>query len=122
VLTYETLKQKPKELLALTGLARREFDELLPAFAKALAAAEARARPKPKKRQRAPGGGRKPGLRTVEDKLLFVLVYTPCMAAISAERQEFGSRVMWASIIGQTGLAWLLAAVVFQGGLLLGLG
>ena len=76
MLTYETLKQKPKELLALTGLARREFDELLPAFAKALAAAEARARPKPKKRQRAPGGGRKPGLRTVEDKLLFVLVYT----------------------------------------------
>ena len=27
-----------------------------------------------------------------------------------------------ARIIGQTGLAWLLAAVVFQGGLLLGLG
>jgi len=54
--------------------------------------------------------------------MVFVLVYTPCMAAISAERQEFGSRVMWASIIGQTGLAWLLAAVVFQGGLLLGLG
>ncbi|MCL5429014.1 MAG: ferrous iron transport protein B [Chloroflexi bacterium] len=51
--------------------------------------------------------------------MVFVLVYTPCMAAISAERQEFGSRVMWASIIGQTALAWLLALVVFQGGLLL---
>jgi len=76
VLTYETLKKKPKKLLALTGLARRELDELLPAFAKALAAAEARVKPKPKKRQRASGGGRKPGLRTVEDKLLFVLVYT----------------------------------------------
>jgi len=76
VLTYEKLKQKPKELLALTGLARREFEELLPVFAKALAAAEARAKPKPKKRQRAPGGGRKAGLRTVEDKLLFILVYT----------------------------------------------
>ncbi len=54
--------------------------------------------------------------------MVFVLVYTPCMAAISAERQEFGSRVMWASIVGQTALAWLLAFLVFQGGLLLGLG
>ena len=54
--------------------------------------------------------------------MVFVLVYTPCMAAISAERQEFGSRVMWASILGQTSLAWLLAFLVFQGGLLLGLG
>lgn len=54
--------------------------------------------------------------------MVFVLVYTPCMAAITAERQEFGSRIMWASIIGQTGLAWLLALLVFQGGMLLGLG
>jgi ferrous iron transport protein B len=54
--------------------------------------------------------------------MVFVLVYTPCMAAISAERQEFGSGVMWASIIGQSGLAWLLAFAIFQGGLLLGLG
>jgi ferrous iron transport protein B len=54
--------------------------------------------------------------------MVFVLVYTPCMAAISTERQEFGSRIMWVSIFGQTGLAWLLALLVFQGGLLLGLG
>jgi ferrous iron transport protein B len=54
--------------------------------------------------------------------MVFVLVYTPCMAAVSAEKQEFGSRVMWASILGQTVLAWLLALIVFQGGLLLGLG
>jgi len=76
VLTYETLKQKPKELLALTGLARREFDELLAAFALGLQAAEQATRPKTKKRRRAPGAGRKPKLRTVADKLLFVLVYT----------------------------------------------
>lgn len=72
MLTYETLKKKPKELLALTGLARREFDELLPVFEQAL--------PQPRKRrqhrQRAPGGGRKPALTTVADKLLFILVYT----------------------------------------------
>ena len=76
MLTYETLKQKPKELLALTGLARREFDELLAAFALGLQAAEQATRPKTKKRRRAPGAGRKPKLRTVADKLLFVLVYT----------------------------------------------
>jgi hypothetical protein len=51
VLTYETLKKKPKQLLALTGLARREFDELLPAFAQALTRAEELAKPKLKKRQ-----------------------------------------------------------------------
>lgn len=54
--------------------------------------------------------------------MVFVLLYTPCMVAIAAERQEFGSRVMWASILGQTVLAWLLAFAVYQGGLLLGLG
>jgi hypothetical protein len=75
-LTYETLKKKPKELLALTGLARREVERLLPAFESALRAAEAKAAPKAKKRRRAPGAGRKPGLARVEDKLLFVLVYT----------------------------------------------
>jgi hypothetical protein len=76
MLTYETLKRNPKKLLALTGLARREFEELLPAFAEALAAAARAHRPKRAKRQRAPGAGRKPNLRTVADKLLFVLVYT----------------------------------------------
>jgi DDE superfamily endonuclease len=76
VLTYETLKKKPKDLLALTGLARRECEALLPVFEKTLRAAEERAKPAMQKRQRAPGAGRKPGLPTVEDKLLFVLVYT----------------------------------------------
>lgn len=54
--------------------------------------------------------------------MVFVLIYTPCMAASAAERQEFGSRIMWVSILGQTALAWFLAFVIFQGGLLLGLG
>lgn len=90
MLTYETLQKKPKELLALTGLARREFEEVLPVFAKALGAAEARAKPKPKKRRRAPGGGRKPGLRTVEDKLLFVLVYTKTYPLQVVQGQLFG--------------------------------
>ena len=78
-------------MLALTGLARREFDELLPVFAKALVAAEAKkAKPNPKKRQRAPGGGRKPGLGSAEDKLLFILVYTKTYALQVVQGQLFG--------------------------------
>jgi hypothetical protein len=90
MLTYETLKTKPKELLALTGLARCEFDELLPVFAQALQAAEAQARPTRRKRQRAPGGGRKPGLQWVEDKLLFALVYTKTYPLQVVQGQLFG--------------------------------
>jgi ferrous iron transport protein B len=54
--------------------------------------------------------------------MLFVLIYTPCMVAVAAERQELGAKWTWVSVIGQLVLAWLIAVVVFQGGMLLGLG
>lgn len=54
--------------------------------------------------------------------MVFVLIYTPCMVAVAAERQELGSKWMWRSVLGQLVLAWLMALVVFQGGRLLGLG
>jgi len=54
--------------------------------------------------------------------MIFVLLYTPCMVAVAAERQEFGAKWMWVSIIGQFVIAWLVAAVVYQVGILLGLG
>jgi ferrous iron transport protein B len=54
--------------------------------------------------------------------IVFVLIYTPCMVAIAAERQELGAKWMWISIFGQLALAWLLAVIVFQSGKLLGLG
>lgn len=54
--------------------------------------------------------------------MVFVLLYTPCMAAVGAIRHEIGSRWMWVSVIGQLALAWAMAVVVFQGGLWLGLG
>jgi len=62
------------------------------------------------------GHGRLAGLAF----MVFVLLYTPCMAAIAAERRELGSRWMWLSIGGQTGLAWIAAMAVFQGGRALG--
>jgi ferrous iron transport protein B len=54
--------------------------------------------------------------------MVFVLLYTPCVVAIAAERQELGARWMWFSVIGQFVLAWMAAFIVFQGGKLLGLG
>jgi hypothetical protein len=90
MLSYETLRTKPKELLALTGLARREFEELVPVFAQALHVAEEQTRPAPRRRQRAPGGGRKPSLRTVEDQLLFALIYTKTYPLQVVQGQLFG--------------------------------
>jgi ferrous iron transport protein B len=54
--------------------------------------------------------------------MVFILLYTPCMVAVAAERQELGTKWMWFSIVGQLALAWLLAFLIFQGGKLLGLG
>jgi ferrous iron transport protein B len=51
--------------------------------------------------------------------MVFVLIYTPCMVAIAAEKQELGTKWMWVSIIGQFTLAWVMAFLVFQGGKLL---
>ncbi len=51
--------------------------------------------------------------------MVFVLIYTPCMVAVAAEKQELGTKWMWFSVIGQLLLAWLFAFVVFQGGKLL---
>lgn len=51
--------------------------------------------------------------------MVFVLIYTPCMVAASAEKHELGARWMWTSIIGQLLLAWMMAFLVFQIGKLL---
>jgi ferrous iron transport protein B len=52
--------------------------------------------------------------------MVFVLLYTPCMAAIAAERHELGSKWMWLSLLGQLAIAWVVALAVFQLGRLLG--
>lgn len=74
MLTYEKLKQEPSRFLALTSLTVEEFEDLLPAFKRSWEAdVEKRAYAKPRKRK--VGGGRKPTLKSLEDKLLFILVY-----------------------------------------------
>jgi hypothetical protein len=76
MLHYDQLKQNPRKHLALTGLTPKEFKLLLPAFERAYT----RAYPLHKtqtgqSRQRKTGGGRKGGLDSIEQKLLFALVY-----------------------------------------------
>ena len=50
---------------------------------------------------------------------VFVLLYIPCVSAISAMRQEFGQRWMWAQILYTLVIAWAAAVGVFQVGKLL---
>ena len=52
--------------------------------------------------------------------LVYVLLYTPCMATVAAQAQEYGWR--WAAFSVLLGLttAWVLAVAVFQVGRLLG--
>lgn len=73
-LTYARLKDQPKKLLALTGLTRAEFDDLLVAFIK-VNQPSATLTHQGRSRQRRAGGGRKATLRLAEDQLLFILVY-----------------------------------------------
>ncbi|MBP6787019.1 MAG: ferrous iron transport protein B [Candidatus Promineofilum sp.] len=52
--------------------------------------------------------------------MVFVLLYTPCMAAVAAERHELGSKWMWLSLLGQLAIAWVVALLIFQVGRVVG--
>ena len=76
MLDYSQLKRDRHKFLALTGLTIREFEALLPAFAKAYRKGYPPEKTLTKrKRKRRIGGGRQGVLKPVEQKLLFILVY-----------------------------------------------
>jgi hypothetical protein len=76
MLNYDKLKDKPREFLAATGLTLAEFVHLLPAFQCAYNTTYPPERTyEGKMRQRRAGGGAKGTLSSLEDKLLFILVY-----------------------------------------------
>jgi ferrous iron transport protein B len=55
--------------------------------------------------------------------MVFVLVYTPCLATVAVIRRETGSWGWTGFSVGYSViLAWILAFVIYQGGRLLGLG
>ena len=53
--------------------------------------------------------------------LTFTLLYTPCVAAVSAVKNELGTKMMWAVIAMQCGVAWVVALLVRLIGMALGL-
>ena len=54
--------------------------------------------------------------------LIFTLLYTPCVAAISTIRNEMGGRgAAIAVVVLQCVIAWFIAFLTYQLGLLLGL-
>ncbi len=76
MLCYNELQPDARRFLALTGLTPEEFQMLLPPFQQAYERAYPSHKTRTgKRRQRKPGGGRKSTLDSIEQKLLFVLVY-----------------------------------------------
>lgn len=76
MLDYQVLKRDRRKFLALTGITLKEFNLLLAAFGKAYAETYPSGKTLAKrKRKRNPGGGRRGQLVTLEQKLLFILVY-----------------------------------------------
>ena len=53
--------------------------------------------------------------------LTFVLLYTPCVAAISAVKNELGGRYALIVVLMQCGVAWVVALAVRLCGMALGL-
>ena len=54
--------------------------------------------------------------------LVFTLLYTPCVAAISSVRRELGGKWALGVVIMQCVIAWIAAWIVRMIGLILGLG
>ncbi len=46
--------------------------------------------------------------------LVFVLLYTPCIATVGAMAQEHGRRLAWATVAWQLATAWIVAFAVYQ--------
>lgn len=75
MLSYQRLKDHPRALRTFTGLDQAEFEKLLRHFEMAYHAYRYEHHVKKKSRKRRYGGGRKPRLAAMEDKLLFILFY-----------------------------------------------
>jgi hypothetical protein len=75
MLDLERILNQDRLVRSLTGLNRKAFDALLLSFAQAY---QQRVTKPESQRQRAPGGGRKATLGTIEQKLFYILLYCQC--------------------------------------------
>lgn len=91
MLEFIVLKKDRRKFLALTGLTVKEFNKLLPPFSKVYESRQSsdktqRGQP----RQRARGGGRRGVLCSMEQRLLFILVYQKTYALQVIQGDLFG--------------------------------
>jgi hypothetical protein len=75
MLNLERILNQDCLMRAMTGLNRKAFEELLPSFTEAY---EQSLLKQEKKRLRSRGGGRKANLRTMAEKLIYILLYCKC--------------------------------------------
>lgn len=88
---YEELKTQPRKFLSLTSLTVEEFEELLAAFEKAYLKKYPVGKTKAGSiRMRKAGAGRKSSLDSIEQKLLFALVYQKTYPLQSIMGELFG--------------------------------
>ena len=76
MITFDCIKNRPRIFKTFTGLRLAAFEAVLPAFRDAYERdLDKRDQQRLNPRQRRHGGGRKSALRTLEDKLVFILFY-----------------------------------------------
>ena len=51
--------------------------------------------------------------------LIFVLLYPPCISALGTMKKEYGTKMMLFSITFQTCIAWIVAFIVYNVGILI---
>ena len=91
MLTYAELQTKPRIFLSLTSLTAEEFKDLLPAFERAYLKRHPPSKTMTgKARKRKAGAGRKGSLASIEQKLLFALVYQKSYPLQSVLGELFG--------------------------------
>ena len=91
MITYALLKNNPRSFLSMTSLTLAEFSALVPVFAEEYEATQSLTHTQAgKPRHRQAGGGNKPRLATLEDKLLFILVYQKTYPLQTAHGLQFG--------------------------------
>jgi hypothetical protein len=91
MLSYNTLKNRPRDFLAATGLTLEEYETLLPAFQVAYDTLYPHTLTRTgKPRLRRAGGGAKGVLPLYDDKLLFILVYQKTNSLQTMHALQFG--------------------------------
>lgn len=89
--SYEELKKNARKFVSLTSLTPEEFEYLLPAFEHAYRQVFPDSKTKTgRNRARKSGGGRKGALASIEQKLLFALVYQKSYPVQSIMGELFG--------------------------------